>query len=320
MTYGSGRIVRATHVRDFAGNPSVGNNALSAHSNNTEASNKAGALWGIGYGQRGYGQTSPVINLPAVGDPVGAQEWDSLFSVMDLLAAHQNTAITSRSASSGGRVQAFPGLQSDLNDLDANRFNTLGSPTWSKMATDTRSSSWSGSINSTARIIWSSGDNARFFFNAGGRILLRPRHPVTSTPQDTDWNNVLATKVGDINVYAVTVNQTSASSSAGTVFNRGYYNAAGSSQLIYEGTNIGSGAYSVNDVGIRISRFSSANVSGNGDNGDTIDITITLNDQHTNTFFDQVSSGTFWEIWVGRYQDNGVNTPLPASVSFPNAF
>lgn len=320
MAYGTGQRIAAQDLRDFSGSPTSGNNALTAHPNVASAQDKAGALWGVGYAQRGYGQTSPSLTLPDSGDRVTAADWNSLFTIMDNLAAHQGSSITSRSVSPGDRIAEFANLGTDLQTLDANRFDAAGGWSWTLLATDTRSSTWSSTIGSEAAIAWASGDEARYFFNAGGRILLRPRHPVTSTPQDSNWNSILANRVGDINIYAIMADQTSASNPFGTITSIGYYGSAGFFQNVYDGTNIGTGAYSSNDVLIQIRRSSAADVSGNGDNGDVINIRIFLSDEHTNTFYDQVAAGTYWEIWAGRKLGNGVTTANPASVTFPNSF
>jgi hypothetical protein len=83
---------------------------------------------------------------------------------------------------------------------------------------------------------------------------------------------------------------TSSTGSSGLSSTIGYYDLTGSNQTIIDGTNIGTGAYTANDVLIQAQRLSFAGV--NGGNGAGVRVTITLTDQHTNAFFDTVSSGT----------------------------
>jgi len=70
----------------------------------------------------------------------------------------------------------------------------------------------------------------------------------------------------------------------------GYYDLTDAYQTIIDGTNIGTGAYTSNDVLIEAHRLSQSGV--NGGNGTGVRVRITLTDQHANAFFDTVSSGT----------------------------
>jgi hypothetical protein len=111
-------------------------------------------------------------------------------------------------------------------------------------------------------------------------------HPA-GTPQDNDWRSSLITRLGQVRMTHTATSSTGTSALSSTI---GYYDLTGANQTIIDGTNIGTGAYTSNDVLIQASRLSFAGV--NGGNGAGVRITITLTDQHANVFFDTVSSGT----------------------------
>jgi hypothetical protein len=83
---------------------------------------------------------------------------------------------------------------------------------------------------------------------------------------------------------------------------------------IFNGVNIGSGAYASNDLTITAQVLN--RVGTNGGNGNGIRFVITMNDEHTG-FEDNVSSGT--NIAFDHYRPNlalsGMATPSYTTVS-----
>ena len=133
---------------------------------------------------------------------------------------------------------------------------------------------------------FSSEDEARYFFNSGGQMRVDLSHPA-GTAQDNDWSTSLGTRLGQVRMTytATTSTGTSALSSA-----LGFYDLTGAYQTIIDGTDIGTGAYTTNDVLIEAKVLSV--VGTNGGNGTTVRVRITLTDQHINAFADSVSGGT----------------------------
>ena len=111
-------------------------------------------------------------------------------------------------------------------------------------------------------------------------------HPGGS-PQDNDWSSSLGTRLGQVRMGHTSTSSTGTSALSSSL---GYYDLTGSNQTIINGANIGTGAYTTNDVLIQAQRQNFFGV--NGGNGGTVRITITLTDQHANAFFDNVSAGT----------------------------
>jgi hypothetical protein len=299
MTYAKGSTVLAADYNAFTG----GLDVTSAFASSAAATSTAAGLLGVGYGDRGYGQTS--ISLPplVVGQTIIGSAWSNLRSAVALMASHQGTASTLNPPSTefniGSSIKAEAiattayDFASMLSSVDANRFNTNGGASMTLTAsaiTIARGTTWGTSgapnITCTVDVTWATEDAARFFFNSGGEIRLALAHPVTTTTQDANWNSVLAA----LGTFALKANTFTRSGSSGTPAAIGYYQLTGSTQRAFDGTNIGTGAYTANDVYVDVLY---QNYTGtNGAKGRTVRFIITLQDQHSNSFYDQVNAGT----------------------------
>lgn len=231
------------------------------------------------------------------GSIVKAQDFSDLRAVISTICSYQGTSATTLPAASiftpGANVDtaAHATLASYASTIDANRLIAASanlSVTPSAL-TVTRSTTWGSNDTPIACEVtasFPSEDAARFFFNSGGSINLVLAHSNTSSQQDQFWNSVLSA-LGTIKINA---RSTTRSGSGGTPAAIGYYNLTASYQNVFDGTNIAAGAYSANDVLVQAAALSIAGV--NGGNGTAIKIRVLLTDQHTNSFYDIVQSGT----------------------------
>lgn len=240
------------------------------------------AIWASGSGDKGWGQTAVPTTI-AVDNTVLATEWLELFNKVNYMSVHEsganviNASDFSTSASFPVVSTATSGIIGFCNTLtsgittvgsDTNRFNTT-SYSSDISSSGSYSASWTSAINATATVSFGSGDLARWFFNAGGRVYLTVSHSGGSSPQASNWSSV-ANAAGTMWISAKSVGGTAQSG-------RHYWGSGGT---IYSGS--GSGAYSSNNLTISI--------SGNG--GSSISFSLAFRDNHTNQFFDTVS-GTF---------------------------
>lgn len=312
MTYVRGLVTQAADYNIFAG--LTGTAAASA----VAAQNRAGYLYGIGFGDRGYGQSTPVLSAVSAGGAIG-QEWQALRTVLSNLATWQNSAVTllppSTSLNAGATIVAHerdaPSLNAyDLQDLlallDTNRLNyQVGNMALTaNAATSTRNTTWgAGTTGITAEfsVTFASEDAARYFFNTGGEVRLALAHPSTATSRDTSWNTVLNNLV-----VAFRANSSARlTGSFGTAQAVGYYGLTTTYQTILDGTNSGTGAYTVNDFLVQARALS---ITGaNGARGSVIYFRVVLTDEQTNAFQDIVQSGT-----------NAVVSHLRATTLFTN--
>lgn len=279
-------------------------------------------IYGVGTGDKGYGQTTPVIPIINPGDVI-SNEWKILRDVIDIIADHQGVSVDLLPLTSdfdtGEQIIAFDtnspskSFVEMINLIRDNKFETDNSASTTlipEVNTITQTSSWGNggndSITKNANISFSNEDNIRFFFNSGGEIKINFEHPNGSSPQDSDWRNIF-NNIGDISLKAhSTTNSGSVGSPATTT---GYYELTSNFQTIYNGINIGNGAYSSNDV---IVEARTTNISRvNNGNGSTIEVKMTLRDQHSNSFSDNVSSGTEFkfDILIADVVLSGIEQP-----------
>jgi hypothetical protein len=278
-------------------------------------------VYGVGSGDRGYGQTGVTQSSVTQGSTINSSHWTNLRSIVAACAAHQGTSTTllplSTLLQTGNTVFAHEAdaptsnaydLNSVVAAIDTNRLTTVaGDMTLASSAhTITRASSWSTSITATFTVTWASENAARYFFNTGGELRIRLSQP-TGTAQDNDWNTVLSTKVGTITFKATSASR---SGSGGTMTTAtGFYGLAGTESTIFDGTNIGGTLYTANDVLLYATR--TGFVGANGGNGTGIQFRVLLRDDHTNVNFDTVALGAACAVDVYRCTTNitGVTAP-----------
>ena len=161
--------------------------------------NKIINVMSTGSGNSGYGQTTFSSSVSS-GNTVTKAQWDALrYDIYNALL-HQTGSAPSITSVSVGDVIRFgasnPNSQySTLSDTATiNRFN-LGSGQFltDALGSQSTSTSWYQSRSVTATVTFNTAEQARFFFNAGGKIrFTSTRTGGSSVQQNTDWSNLLA--------------------------------------------------------------------------------------------------------------------------------
>lgn len=300
MVYTKSNLIETVDFNDFVGTPtgtpSDTNKTLQPFASDVEAALRVAAIYGIGYGQRGYGQTD--VDLPAVAtdDLAGTAEWTALRLAIENAANHQGTSTALLPPVNllelGDLIVAHDGITDSYNlpqmiiDIDnvANRFN-VASPAIATSSTVAYGSAWSVSATITVTATFTSEDEARHYFNSGGKLRFDLDHPAGS-PQDNAWNTILNNYVGTVDIDYTS---TTVTGSKGSTAALGYYDLTGSFQAVYTGTDIGDAPYTVNDV--LIEARATSIVGLNGGNGTAIEVRFTLSDDSTGSS-DTVSVGT----------------------------
>ena len=283
MSYTKGTTSLASDYNTLAGLTG------SAAGSSAAATGVAGYLWGIGYGDRGYGQSVPTLTALAAGKVDAGADWANLRTVLANLASWQNTSSTllppSANLSSGYTGAAYPAGGSPyaipdlLATLDTNRFNyQAGNMTLTSSATSsTRATTWGqsgGSITCELSTTFASEDQARFFFNSGGEIRIALAHPSSVTTRDADWQAVLNNLV-----VAFRANSSAKlSGSYGTANAVGYYQLTTSYQPILNFTSGFISPYTTNTFSVSAKAVS---ITGaNGAKGYQIYFQVVLNDTY----------------------------------------
>jgi hypothetical protein len=162
--------------------------------------NKIVPVIGPGSGNRGYGQAVQSSSVSA-GNIVTKAQWDNLrFDIYNALL-HQTGAIpgiTNVAENSVIRYGATqPVFQYDTlsTTADNNRFN-IGTGRFSPLpgTTVSRNFSWASSATATVTVTFATSDQARYFFNSGGKIRFTSSlgNDGTSKDQNTSWINLLS--------------------------------------------------------------------------------------------------------------------------------
>lgn len=205
--------------------------------------------FGTGANQWGLGQTE--LSAVVVGDKITAAQWNSLFAAMNNVANHTNDTLTSTDAKAAGDVIAVKAaLVADLTTLAASVAN--GSPnatalsTSAALQTSTSSVRYAGSHTVEHSITFTNANQARWFFNAGGKIqinITRTTNAGTAATSKDSSVDELITGLGNFQLKS----QTSSRSGSGETLstdgtNVGFYDLTTSYQTIIELTQ-NSGTY-----------------------------------------------------------------------------
>lgn len=168
---------------------------------------KVQALLGTGSGSRGYGQPVPSADV-FQGNTITKAQWDALRNDILSVRVHQDgTTPVLASIASGTPINfaIISNYSSVLDVADANRFNIgPGQSVVSTKATQTTSSSWSTQAQAVLILTFANSNDARYFFNSGGKIrIIGSRSGGSSTSQNNAWTNFLA-NIGTISFGAAT--------------------------------------------------------------------------------------------------------------------
>lgn len=219
--------------------------------------------------QFGWGGSSIV---QVASELIKSSETNSLIDVVNLgVGIISSVSGTLSQYSLGQRILAeqYNDLETKINNLRTNK-NDIDVAQTSIHAgtTSQRTTSWSSTINTTVRYTFTDFDEARYFFNSGGAILLSLSLTGGSTGNANNWANLFS----NIGTITFDFDDTNYSGSGGSPTAVGYYDLTTSYQNIFTAT--GTGAYTDNDLTMRALRSAS---------GDYIDVQVILADDHAGT-------------------------------------
>jgi hypothetical protein len=228
---------------------------------------KAQSLLGPGIGSRGYGQT--VVSTDVfTGNQITKLQWDLLRFDITNIKVHQDgilpPIITVNRGDSIGYNAASPNTNYDtlVESAIANRFAVATNQSVITLKnTATYSSAWTSSASATLTATFSTADQARYFFNSGGKLRINTQLTGGSpTSQVNAWTNFL-NAVGTQSFGAAT----------GSLAN--YYTLTNSYQTAYQESL--TTPYSSNNYRLEARCNVSNNSSGTAT---TVEIRITLTD------------------------------------------
>ncbi len=131
-------------------------------------------LWGVGSGSYGLGQAT-TLNSVAVDSSVTYSEWQALGNGISNLGSHQQSVLTKLPAFNRGDLIAYTSaLGSNLTTLNNNRGWARAQGNTLTPVTTQTTSTWNNALTFTQTVTFQSVDRARYFFNAGGQIIIQP--------------------------------------------------------------------------------------------------------------------------------------------------
>jgi hypothetical protein len=276
MTYQVGGSIQAADYNALVG------------TNNTTDANKLNTVLGTGASSAGYGQTQEAV--VAAGDSVTAVKWANLVTKTANIALHQGSTITTVTAPvAGGSVAYLSAVPTNLTTIYTNRLNALAQGT-SVPYTATKSVNWANTVSFTFTVTFSSSNQARYFFNAGGQLKLTAAHPGVSTPQDIIAKD-LTTNMGTLVLSSGTAtiatipytgfNKVGGSGSSEILLTtRGFYNLDGTATVAYR-QRVSGGSYNNSLIEVLTSLV-----------GSVITITCTINIDPDSVTMTQPTSST----------------------------
>lgn len=267
MTYAQAGLIEVTDYNNFL-----------------NGSNQLNTVWATGTGNAGYGQTA--LSTKSVGNTITATEWASLINSLNSILTHQSgTGSGITAVTSGARIDYLSTLATNINTSYTNRlnFNSQGSTTTQSPVT-TSTLNVTGAAAQTLTITrtatFTSGDAARYFFNAGGQLNL-VLAAGTNTGGTGRGAGLLTMSAAAGGVTAFRAASNGGRTGTGQTQNTnntaiGYYNLTTTNQNIVSLTAISSPYTAYPSDTIVIAVKSNGVQGSNSDTGTVITFTITL--------------------------------------------
>jgi hypothetical protein len=281
--------------------------------------NKINLIMGSGIGQLGYGQTVYSSDV-AQSQQITAQQWNLLrFDLFNARVHQDGTSPTIVQANTGSVItfgSSHPNNQynTQADIATTNKFNVgPGQFSIDSGTSASRSASWENSLSCTCTVSFGSPDQARWFFNSGGKIRFNSsRVGGSATPQNQFWSSLLSS-LGTIEFGA-------------TSPSINFYNLTNSAQIFFDssvGSTYSSASYAYSANLFRLS--AQCNVANNANGGASVilftvswqDIYTNLGPSYTPDLVDGILSLSVTELRASGVLQNGTSTPGIFSIIRP---
>lgn len=219
--------------------------------------NSLNTTWGVGTGNRGWGQSSAPFAPVAANSVVTATQWSGLISKVNASLAHQGiTTITPTSVTAGNLITYYSAISTGISSVNNAAVGQTGLALTSTTPINaTYNGTWgvggSRALQFIHTVTFSSGDAARHFFNAGGRIAVGfSRSGGAGTQRNTEWSalasNATSPQIGAADMFKV------GGSGMTNVLNLQHYGYYGltSTQQNWFAQNDNVGTYSTNKIDV----------------------------------------------------------------------
>mgnify|MGYP003126362396 FL=1 len=323
MAYSAGDTILDDEYNTFATGNTAGTGDTSAASINT--------IWGAGTGDAGYGQSN-VVSAVSAGSAITATQWTTLLARLNSIRQHQGTTINiaSFSVSAGDAIAAIANLSADITTLYNARTTAASANITDATTAHDFTSSWNSTVTATSTVTFSGGDEARYFFNAGGYIKLNPSLS-DATGRNANWKYLLD-EVGDLKLLASTFTRSFSNESSGYgaggdnsptthASSTGYYDLSNSTDTSMFKYTIddafGYGNYRANYYEVKMNPGAD-HADANGNNGNVITVKQIFADDHTNASDTSVTGDIAAPITIGKPNTTQLASDVIGTVTVSN--
>ena len=225
MTYSSGNTISSVDYNILAWGSSGGNTYLTSPAN-------AAVSYGVGSGRYGLGGSVTGIAAVSTGNTVTAAQWASLISTINNTRNFQSSGYSAiSSVSVGNTISAIAAISTENTNSLSNVGLSSLALTDSSPTNLSRATAWGGAalhrLVFTQSLTFASGDQARYFFNAGGKVKISfSRTGGAATTRNSNWDALIAA-CGTITVGYQNTTKTGGSGSTNILLNStngGYWN------------------------------------------------------------------------------------------------
>jgi hypothetical protein len=199
MSYAQGSVIDAADYNGLVG------------SNSTTAST-INYVWSTGNGQFGYGQTA--VDAVTVAATVTATQWSTMLNALNRSLQHQAGAAASLGPlnyTAGSVITHFANVATSVTTINTNNlnFNSTRGATTTGSNLDKVYNTEGSTMTHTITVTFASADQARYFFNAGGRLSLVASQAgdFEQNAKETNWRDLI-NAVGTIHLDQLTSTRT----------------------------------------------------------------------------------------------------------------
>jgi len=281
MSYAQGQLIDAADYNGLA---------------NVSAAN----VWYVlstGSGTYGYGQDAASISTVSVASTITAAQWAGLVHSVNKILGHQSGAGAQLATGSnigitaGATITAFANVSTAVTTIGTNRlsFNsTRGTPVTGANFDATFANS---TFTRTITVTFASADQARYFFNAGGRFsLVFSPSGLTDNLKEQSYTDLM-NAIGTLHLDAETSTRTGTGETLTTNgLAIGYWDLTTSNQTILKLTS-DNASYTANTLEVFMRVAGAAGT--NGGKGTQVIYDITYTDGAADDAFNDGISGTF---------------------------
>ena len=280
MTYSAGGTIQATDYNGLA---------------NVSAAN----VWYVlstGSGTYGYGQDAASISTVSAAGTITATQWAGLVHSVNKILGHQGGAAAQLATGSnigitaGATITAFANVATAVTTIGTNRLSFNSTRGTLVTGANFDATFATSTFTRTITVTFASANQARYFFNAGGRFsLVFVPSGLTDNNKETSYNDLM-NAIGTLHLDAETSTRTGTGETLTTNgLAIGYWDLTTSNQTILKLTSDNS-TYTGNTLEVFMRVAGAAGT--NGGKGTQVIYDITYTDGADEAFDDAVS-GTF---------------------------